>query len=87
MKIFVVLLLLALSVQALLPGGLAKKAPVDGRLTVSSGFALGALTMASSSGNLQLADASRRRRRRRRRSGRRRFYIPCIPGSSIVCGK
>ena len=75
MKIFAVIVLVILSVQAFLPGGLATKATTDGRLTVSSG-ALGALVMASSSGNL--ADANRRRRRRRR-SGRRRYRISLAP--------
>ena len=80
MKIFVVLLLLALSVQAFLPGSVAKRAPTDGsrHLTPSSG-ALGALVMAGLGSNLADAIPGRRRRRRRR------FAIRCI--GSVLCGK
>ena len=55
MKLFMLLLLVNLSLLAILPNGLATKTTTDGRVTVSSG-ALGALVMASSSGNL--VDAS-----------------------------
>ena len=91
MKIYVVLLFLALSVQAFLPGGMAKREPTDGHLTTSSG-ALGALFVVSSSVNLADAVPGGRRRRlfsgrRRRRTGRRRGSTNPACIGSILCGK
>ena len=63
MKGFIVILLIALSVQASLPGGLATKTRMDEHLTISSG-ALGALVMVKSSSTLADAFLGRRRRRR-----------------------